>query len=131
MLKDAASYRRHYEDISGTLVLAAADGDATLKSARAGHTLYIQRILVNIVTAAAQTLTFKDSNSSAKIIAFVEASAAVGTLREFDFGAQGIPLTEAKNFLLDVAAAGVAATIAWEGYQKQTAALSASAKAAA
>ena len=124
--KSYGSYRSFYQDISGSHVLAAAAGDATLVTVRdVYHTLFIQRIVVWVFTDAAQSLSFEDSNSSAKQIAEVTTSPGDSTRWEFHFGEKGVPLTEGKNFLLNVSAAGIGANIEWEGYSRLTAVTSA------
>lgn len=109
------------QNISGSLAVAATDGDQTLVTARGtAFTLFITRIVVWISTTAAQSWSFEDSNSSPKQIAEVTASPGDSTRWDFDFGPRGVPLTEGKNFLLNVSAAGLAGHIEWYGYQKQT-----------
>lgn len=121
-LKSAEGYRRFYQDVSGSLTVAAATGDTTLVTVKdVYHTLFIQRIVVYITTDAAQSFAFEDSNSPAKKVAEVTTSPGDETRWEFSFGERGVPLTEGKNFLLNVSAAGLAANIEWEGYQKLTA----------
>ena len=121
-LKGAEGYRRFYQDISGDTTLAAAGGDATLVTVKdIYHTIYIQRIVVYVDTDAAQSISFEDSNSTAKKIAEVTTSPGDETRWEFTYGERGIPLTEGKNFLLNVSAAGLGADIVWEGYSKLTA----------
>lgn len=118
--KSAADYRSQYTDISGTATVAASDGDATLVTAKTGWTIFVQRIIAYITTDAAQSASFEDSNSPAKQIAEIPASPGDNTRWDFDFGARGVPLTEAKNFVLNVSAAGLAMHIEYEGYMKQT-----------
>ena len=118
----AAGFRAFYQDVSGDTTLAAAGGDATLVTAKdAYHTIYIQRIVVYIVTDAAQSMAFEDSNGTPKKIFEVTSSPGDETRWEAVFGEKGVPLTEGKNFLLNVSAAGLAANITWEGYSKLTA----------
>lgn len=120
--KSAEGYRRHYQDISGDTTLAAAGGDATLVTVKDQyHTLYIQRIVVYFTTDAAQSAAFEDSNSTPKKIFECTTSPGDETRWEAFFGERGVSLTEGKNFVLNVSAAGLAAHIEWEGYQKLTA----------
>lgn len=121
-MKDASGYRKFYQDISGSHVLAAAAGDATLVTVKDQyHTIYIQRIVVYVNTDAAQSMAFEDSNGTAKKIFEVTTSPGDETRWEFFAGERGVPLTEGKNFLLNVSAAGLGANIEWEGYSKLTA----------
>lgn len=129
--RSASQNRSTFQSVSGSLTVAAADGDATLVTSRgAGFTLFIQRIIAYITTDAAQSWAFTDSNGTPKVIARVTTSPGVDTRWEFDFGDEGVPLTEGKNFLLDVSAAGLAGHIEWLGYQKQTSTVTAAAFAA-
>lgn len=125
MAKDAWFLRKWHKDISGSLTMGAGDGDATLVTGRSGHTIKIQRIIVYITTDAAQSWSFEDSNASAKKIAEVTTSPGDETRWDFDFGDNGVPLTEGKNFVLNVSAAGLAGHIEWLGYIEQTATMSA------
>lgn len=125
-LKDAAGYRTYYQDISGNLAVAAATGDTTLVTARnANSTIYIQRIIVYVTTDAAQSASFVDSNGTPKKLAEVTTSPGDETRWDFDFGDAGVPLTEGKNFVLDVSAAGLAGNVIWYGYSKISSAVAA------
>ena len=107
--KSAEGYRRNYQDISGNLTVAAATGDTTLVTVKdIYHTLYIQRIVVYVTTDAAQSASFVDSNGTPKKIFEVTTSPGDETRWEFFAGEQGVPLTEGKNFVLDVSTAGLA-----------------------
>lgn len=122
---DYGRWRRRYKDISGSTVLAAANDlsatPRTLQALRAAYTIYIQRIVVHVITDNAATLTFTDSGTPV-VIAGTKASPGIGPIT-FDFGAKGRALTEAKDFLLKNSAAGLAADITWEGYMRPTSAM--------
>jgi hypothetical protein len=120
MVRTYAEYRAHFQDISGTLQVLAADGDATLVSGRVQQTIYIQRVIVYITTDAAQSWVFTDSNGTPRKLCEVTASPGDETRWDFDFGELGMPLTEGKNFLLDVSAAGLAGHIEWYGYMRRS-----------
>ena len=125
-MKDAQSYRTFYQDISGDTTLAAAGGDATLVTVKdVYHTIYIQRIVGYITTDAAQSIAFEDSNGTPKKIFEITASPGDETRWEAYFGDRGVALTEGKNFVLNVSAAGLAGHFEWEGYSKLTAVTSA------
>ena len=111
-------YRSQYTNISGNGTLAAGGGDATLTSGKTGWTIYIQRIIAYITTDAAQSASFEDDNGTPKQIANIPASPGDDTRWDFDFGAAGVPLTEAKDFELNVSAAGLAMHFEWEGYMR-------------
>lgn len=124
--RSAEGYRTTYRDISGNLDLLAATGDTTLVSNVAanglgtGWTIFIQRIIVWISTDAAQSLSFEDDNGSARQVAEIPSSPGDSTRWDFDYGARGVPLNEAKDFELNVSAAGLAGQIVWEGYARRT-----------
>ena len=113
-------YNRTYQDVSMELVLAAADGDATLITGKANYSIFVQRIMVYITTSAAQSLAFEDSATTPYKIWQVTATPVDETLYSADWGPEGIPLTVGKDFLLNVSAAGVAGTIKVYAYLKQT-----------
>lgn len=115
--KTAADFRRWNQDISGALVVAAATGDTTLVTARnANSTIWIQTISFFVTTDAAQSMSLEDSNGTAKQIALVPTSPGVGTPWRFNFGEKGVALTEGKDFVMNVSAAGLAGHLEWEGY---------------
>ena len=119
----AGKYREWNENISGALVVAATDGDTVLKVARnATTTIFIQKIIFWVTTDAAQSISFEDTASTPVSIAKVPTSPGTSTRWEFDFGAKGRPLTEGKNFNMNVSAAGLAGSLEWEGYQRLTSA---------
>jgi len=119
-------FRQVNQDISGHLTATTSTDDTTLVTARnTSTTIYIQRIIVYITTDAAQSWSFEDSNGTAKIVAKVTTSPGVDTRWDFYFGARGKPLTEGKNFVLNVSATGLAGQVEWEGYQRLTTAVAA------
>jgi len=112
------------QDISGSLTATASTGDTTLVTVRnANTTIYVQQVVVYITTDAAQSWSFEDSNTSAVVVCKVTTSPGVDTRWAFDFGPRGRPLTEGKNFMLNVSAAGLAGHIEWYGYQRLTSAM--------
>ncbi len=113
-----------YEPISGSLVVGAATDDATLVTVRnASYTIFIQRYHVRITGAAATTWSLEDSAGTPVSISGALSTATAPVTHEMDFGEQGMPLTQGKNFLLNVAATGAAGRVTWEGYQRPTATL--------
>ena len=123
----ADGYRRFFQDVSGQLVFTASTDDTTLVTVKStGHTLFIQRIIVYITTDAAQSMVFEDSNSGPRKVAEVPASPGDETRWDFDFGDRGFGLTEGKNFVMNVSAAGLAGHLEWYGYQKLTGVVAAS-----
>jgi hypothetical protein len=113
--------RSFYQDVSGTQKVVAATDDTTLVTARnTSNTLYLQKLHVEVTAGSmGVTWTFKDSaGTPVLLVPSLDASAIVHY--DFDFGPEGIPLTEGKNFLLDVSAAGATGWISWEMYQRLT-----------
>lgn len=122
-MSDYRQRRKRYQDISGSTVLAATDDlSATARSLAAlksGYTVYVQKIVVNVITDNAATLTFQDDAGTPVVIAKTKASPGLGSI-VFDFGGEGRGLTVSKTFTLKNSAAGLAADIHWEGYMKPT-----------
>jgi N-acyl-L-homoserine lactone synthetase len=121
--KAADGYRSVQQDLSTSGIVAAAtagvDNVITVPSAK--HTIFVQKITVNIKTLGAQTITFQDDANTPVVALFIEASAAAGAIRSIDFGAKGFQLTEGKN--LDISGtAAPAYSYAIEAYAKQTSA---------
>lgn len=118
------AYRRNrtfHRDISGSLTVAAATGDTTLVTVRnANTTIYVQQVIVYITTDAAQSMSFEDTADTPVVVCKVTTSPGVDTRWAFDFGPDGRPLTEGKNFNLNVSAAGLAGHVEWYGYSKLT-----------
>ena len=116
------NYNSRFQDVGGTALLAAAGDDQTLvTNPNAAYSIFVQKIRAHVTTDAAQSASFEDSNATPKKIAQIIASPGLG-YQEWDFGPQGVQLTEGKNFVLNVSAAGLAMTIQWEGYMRPTAA---------
>lgn len=111
-------YRKHFQDISGSLNVGAATDDTTLVTVRdADHTIYIQVIHVQFTNSNAATWSFEDSAGSPIQVA-ATAAAVAGTHSDYDFGPVGIPLTAGKNFVLNVSATGASGRVTWEGYHR-------------
>lgn len=115
-------FNTRFQDISGTASLAAAGGDATLvTNPNTAYSIFIQRISVVVTTDAAQSASFEDSNSTPVVAGRVNTSPGLGYKEVADHGPQGLQLTEGKNFVLNVSAAGLGMDIHWEGYMRPTA----------
>ena len=122
-MDDYSRNRRNYTDVSSktVLVVAAADtATVTLATAKTGWTIFVQRIMVTILTDAAQTLSFKDSAGTPVVINTTDSSPGAGAQYIWDFGSNGKPLTEAKNLTMVISGAGLAAHYQFEAYMRQT-----------
>lgn len=119
--RDGGWFRRTYNNISGKLTVLAATDDTTLVSVRgAAYTIYIQKIIFEVTTDAAQSMSFEDSASTPLILGEIPASPGDSTTHIFDYGEEGFACTEGKDFKMMVSAAGLAGTLKWYGYQRQT-----------
>lgn len=97
------------------LAAAAAGQAAVIAPKSANHQLFIQKIVFNVSTAAAQSIIFRDSNGTPLVIGTVPASQS--TPLTMDFGPKGVALTTGKN--LDISnTAGPAGMIHIEAYEK-------------
>lgn len=125
----AFELRRFFKSVSTTknMVAGADPSLAPACAGKAGHTLYIQRIAVHLVTTAAQSLTFQDTAGTPIVIAKFPNSSVVGPVIELLESEEGIPLTEGKSLDMVASAAGLAGSVWIEGYLKQTGTISESA----
>ncbi len=121
---DYTRKRLIYRDVSTDLSFAAATDDTTLITGKTSHTIYVQRIIVWIKTSTAATETFQD-HTTGKQIAVVPASPGANTRWDFDFGPNGVPLTEGENLLWNVSAVGHAGHLIVEAYLRPTSPLTA------
>lgn len=98
-----------------------ATGVITVTSSE--HQIYVQQILMSVIVDAAQSLTFRDQSGSPIICGVSPASPGLGLKIVSDFGPLGFPLSVGKS--LDITgAAGLAAVIYIQAYQKYTTPLS-------
>ncbi len=100
-------------------MVAGAGLSGVRVAAKTGYTVHIQRIVAQITTDAAQSLTFKDTAGTPVVIALIPASPGVG-IKEFDYGEHGIALTADKGFEITASAAGLAGPVYWQGYRRPT-----------
>lgn len=116
-------HRTRYKDISGRTTLLATDDLSatarTLVALRAGYTIFIQKISVAVITDNAATQSFQDNAGTPRVIGKTKVSPGIGPI-VFDYGDEGVALTEGKQFDLKNSAAGLAAEIQWTGYMKPT-----------
>lgn len=113
--------RNVYPDISSNISITTATDDTTLVTVKTNYTIFLQRVHVQVTGASAgKTWQIVDSAGTPIQLAGPFATDTDGSHTDVDFGPQGIPLTAAKNLVLDVSATGAAGWISWEGYQKLT-----------
>ena len=117
----ALGLRRTFKDVSVHGAVAAA-GTSVLPviTGRAKYTIYVQKVIISILTDAAQTLILRDTASTPKVIASLPASPGTGP-EVFDFLDDGIPLTEGKDLDLVLSAAGLAFNYDIQAYLRPTA----------
>ena len=118
MTGDYEQFQRWYTSKTTDVTLLAADSnkDNCIAVKSANHQLFIQKIFYNIVTSAAQTVTFRDDAGTPINVGIIPASATGSVL--FDFGPRGFALTAGKN--LDIInTAGPAGQIHIEAYERQ------------
>ena len=119
-------FRRIYRDVSTALTATTATGDTVLITATtANHTIFVQRIIVYITTDAAQSWSFEDTAGTPVQVSEIPTSPGDNTRWDFDFGEEGLPLTEGTNLNLNVSATGLAGRIKVYAYQKLTSAAAA------
>lgn len=113
--------RTVYQNVSGQLNVLAATTTSTLQTGKANYTIYLQKVHVEVTAgSAAKTWTFQDSaGTPILLVPSLDASAIAHF--DFDFGPRGIPLTEGKDLVLSISAAGAGGWVSWEAYSKLTA----------
>lgn len=116
------NYRVFYQDCSYDGNLLTTDTTTVHAiAAKANYTVYIQAIVVNITTDAAQTLTFQDTANTPVVIVKTRSSPGLGPVDEsVDFGPEGKALTESKGLDMVISGAGLGASIKVIAYRKLT-----------
>ena len=121
---DYGFYRTMFRDKTTTFVVAAADSatkEDVIAPRNTSHTVYVQRIVLSVITDAAQSLTFQDDAGTPVLIAKSAASPGLGVEVVADFGPVGYALTEGKNLDIVISGAGLACKGVIEAYEKLTA----------
>jgi hypothetical protein len=85
----------------------------------AKETIYITKIVINITTSAAGSITFRDTNGTPRVAFVVAASAPIGN-QEVDFGEDGFPLQEGEGLNIVGSASGPAGAYHVQGYRRAT-----------
>ena len=126
MAGDYQKYQHTYSSKTTDLTVLAAtttQADFILPKS-ANHQLWIQRIVVSINVYAAQTMTFGDSAGTPVLLALISVPAAAVALPSetgylvYDFGPKGTPLTVGEGLTLTLSAAGIAARVHVEAYER-------------
>lgn len=121
---DGSLQRANFGDFGTSFPFVAGDNfSSAVKSviaAKAGYTLYIQQITLSVTTDNAATQTFQDTADTPVPIATSKASPGLGPI-VWDFGADGMALTEGKGLSLKSSGAGMAAAVTVLAYRKLTA----------
>lgn len=112
--------RQQNKNVSNTVQVAAANAGPVTLVTNSGpkYVTYVQRISVHILTTAAQTGTFQDTNGTPVKIDGIPTSAAVGPELDYDYLDEGVPLTAGKDLVLALSGAGYALLVAVEAYAK-------------
>lgn len=110
--------RRNYTNISGSLSITTATDDTTLVACRTNYTIYIQEYFVQVTGASATTWSLEDSAGTPVTISGALSVSTAPADYHRDFGAEGLPLSAGKDFVLNVAATGAKGQLSWVGYMK-------------
>ncbi len=112
--------REFFGSVSGNYhVLNSDTGLVTLVPAVPAHTLFIQKLHIEVTTlTGAELWTFQDG-AGVPIVPSVSAGAI--SHFDFDFGPDGVPCTESAAFVLNITGAvGAIGWVTWEGFKKLT-----------
>lgn len=116
------NYRTTFQDCSYDANILAAD-TATRNAilAKTNWTVFVQAIVVNVYTDAAQTLTFQDTAGTPVVIHKTRSSPGLGPVDEsVDFGPEGKALTEGKGFDIVISGAGLGCAVKVIAYRRLT-----------
>ena len=126
---DYGFYRAMFKDASTVRTLLAADTSTehanVITPKSASYSIFVQRIIFNCTTDAAQTLTFQDDAGTPIVIGKSASSPGLGIEIVGDYGPLGKQLTENTNLDIIISAAGLAGQINIEAYQRLTAVVAA------
>ena len=125
---DYGFYRTMFRDKTVTFAVAAADSatkEDVITPKNANYTIYVQRIVLSVITDAAQSLTFQDDASTPVLIGKSVASPGLGVEVVADFGPNGYALTAGKNLDIVISGAGLACKGQIEAYEQLTSAVAA------
>ena len=120
---DYGWYRSTFQNKSKQTALATTDSgtiDSVVAVPRVtANANFIQRIVFNVTTDSAQTLTFQDGAGTPVVIGKSPASPGLGATVVADFGPEGTQLTAGEELDMVISGAGLAGVISIEAYEKQ------------
>ena len=115
-------YQRRYasKNVDRTILAAhtSANHADVITPKSANHQIYIQKIALSITTHAAQTISFQDGAGTPVVLAaHLDSATGLSTVL-WDFGPEGTPLTVGEELDIILSAAGIAARVHIEAYEK-------------
>lgn len=120
---DGSLQRANFGDLGTSFILAAGDDYSTVPkviiAAKLLYTIFIQQITLGVTTDNAATQQFEDTSGTPVPVAKSKASPGLGPI-VWDFGPDGVALTEGKGFNLRNSGAGMAGSVTVLGYRKLT-----------
>lgn len=99
---------------------SAGNGTTKVTNPGANFTIFVQKITLSVTTDNAATQLFQDSAGTPVPIAMSKVSPGLGAPTVWDFGPEGVPLTEGKDLLHKMSAAGMAGYVGIQAYAKRT-----------
>lgn len=115
--------REFYGSVSGNYRTLTTDtGIVPLVPAIPKHTIFVQKIHVEITTLTGSEVWSYQDGAGIPIVPGVSAAAIAHM--DFDFGPDGVPCTEGTPFNLNITGAvGASGWTTWEGFKKLTSAV--------
>lgn len=113
--------RQQNVNVSTTVQLAAGNAGPLVliaPPAKPKYAIFVQRITVQVLTTAAVTGTFQDTNGTPVVIAAIPASQPAGPELPYNFLDEGTQLTAGKGLNLALSGAGYALLVAVEAYMR-------------
>lgn len=113
-----------HKDVSTAFEITSATTANTTISGSAGFSIVIRRIWLIVSQAAAKTLSFQDSQTTASLVATVNLATTGSTLVYAADMTEGITIAEGYSFVVSASGNGVKGYVAIEAFRKQTSPLS-------
>ena len=120
--------RSFYQDVSGSLTNTAFTTSPAIlinQAQKPNDTIFIQKIHANITGPAADTWQVQDSTGVNVTDAFSAATAGIIGGMGYDFGPEGIPLSQGASLILNLSGLGSSGYLTWEAYSKRVAVVAA------